>query len=171
MNAGKTGTTDNHADAWFDGYTRQLTTVVWMGYPRGEIPMLDVHGVEVAGATYPVPIWHEYMAAALWHRKALPFELPNKYPTWHYLTRGSYGSFGYYPTSTYSTTTTAPTTTTTVAPANPVTTTAAPKTPPHTTTVATPPPTSPPPPPAPTTTESPPSTTTESPPPSPGQAP
>ncbi len=76
--------------------------------------MLDVHGVEVAGATFPVPIWHEYMAAALWHRKALPFELPNKYPTWHYLTRGSYGSFGYYPTSTYSTTTTAPTTTTTV---------------------------------------------------------
>ena len=43
-NAGKTGTTENHADAWFDGYTRQLRTVVWMGYPKGEIPMLDVHG-------------------------------------------------------------------------------------------------------------------------------
>ena len=40
-NAGKTGTTENHADAWFDGYTRQLTTVVWMGYPKGEIPMLE----------------------------------------------------------------------------------------------------------------------------------
>ena len=49
----------------------QLATVVWMGYPRGEIPMLDVHGVAVAGATFPVPIWHEYMVAALWHRKAL----------------------------------------------------------------------------------------------------
>jgi membrane peptidoglycan carboxypeptidase len=165
VNAGKTGTTDNHADAWFDGYTRQLTTVVWMGYPRGEIPMLDVHGVAVAGATYPVPIWHEYMAAALWHHKALPFDLPNKYPTWHYLTRGSYGSFGYYPTTTY-TTTTAPTTTTTVAPSNPVTTTVVPKTRPHTPTVVTPPP----PPPAPATTEPSP-TTTASPPPSPGQAP
>jgi penicillin-binding protein 1A len=167
VNAGKTGTTDNHADAWFDGYTRQLTTVVWMGYPRGEIPMLDVHGVAVAGATYPVPIWHEYMASALWHHKALPFDLPNKYPTWHYLTRGNYGSFGYYPTTTY-TTTTAPTTTTTVAPSNPVTTTVVPKTRPHTPTVVTPPP--PPPPPAPTTTEPSP-TTTASPPPSPGQAP
>ena len=94
VNAGKTGTTDNHADAWFDGYTRQLATVVWMGYPKGEIPMLNVHGVAVAGATFPVPIWHEYMAAALWHHTALGFDLPDKYPTWHYLTRGRYGSFG-----------------------------------------------------------------------------
>ena len=39
-NGGKTGTTENHADAWFVGYTRQLSTVVWMGYPEGEIPML-----------------------------------------------------------------------------------------------------------------------------------
>ena len=38
-NAGKTGTTENFADAWFDGYTRDLSTVVWMGYPGGEIPM------------------------------------------------------------------------------------------------------------------------------------
>ena len=38
-----------------------------MGYPSGEIPMLDVHGQAVAGATFAVPIWHEYMAAALNH--------------------------------------------------------------------------------------------------------
>src|SRR5207245_10879228 len=50
VNAGKTGTTENHADAWFDGYTRQLSTVVWMGYPKGEIPMPDVPGGAVAGA-------------------------------------------------------------------------------------------------------------------------
>jgi len=112
-NAGKTGTTDNHADAWFDGYTRQLSTVVWMGYPKGEIPMLNVHGVAVAGATFPVPIWHEYMAAALAHRKALPFELPDAYPTWAYLKHGYYGSLGYaYPPSSATTTTTAETTTT-----------------------------------------------------------
>ena len=43
-NAGKTGTTSDHADAWFVGYTRDLSTAVWMGYPRGEIPMLSVHG-------------------------------------------------------------------------------------------------------------------------------
>jgi penicillin-binding protein 1A len=171
VNAGKTGTTENHADAWFDGYTRQLTTVVWMGYPGGEIPMLDVHGEAVAGATFPVPIWHDYMAAALWHRKALPFDLPNAYPTWHYLTRGSYGSFGYYPTTTYSTTTSATTTTTATAPpASPKTTTNTPQTTAHTTTAKTPPP-PPTPPPAPTTTEPASPTTTESPPPSPGQTP
>ena len=31
--AGKTGTTQNHANAWFAGHTPQLATVVWMGYP------------------------------------------------------------------------------------------------------------------------------------------
>jgi penicillin-binding protein 1A len=105
-NAGKTGTTENHADAWFDGYTRQLSTVVWMGYPKGEIPMLDVHGVAVAGATYPVPIWHEYMAAALYNRPSIPFPAPNAYPTWKPLTRGFYGSLGYVAPPVTSTTTT-----------------------------------------------------------------
>ena len=107
-NAGKTGTTENHADAWFDGYTRQLSTVVWMGYPKGEIPMLDVLGVAVAGATYPVPIWHEYMAAALWHRKVLDFPAPDKYPTWRPLTRGYYGSLGYVAPTTTAPVVTAP---------------------------------------------------------------
>ena len=124
-NAGKTGTTENHADAWFDGYTRQLSTVVWMGYPKGEIPMLNVHGQEVAGATFPVPIWHEYMAAALWHHKVLGFELPNHYPVWRSITRGNYGSFGYTQTyaPTYTQPSTSSTTTTTAAPPPAVTTT------------------------------------------------
>ncbi|HEX5450153.1 MAG TPA: transglycosylase domain-containing protein [Gaiellaceae bacterium] len=110
-NAGKTGTTDNHADAWFDGYTRQLATVVWMGYPSGEIPMVDVHGVEVAGATFPVPMWHEYMAAALKNQPALQFGTPSSYPTWRYYIHGVYGYLGAVATSTTTTTTTTPTTT------------------------------------------------------------
>jgi penicillin-binding protein 1A len=169
-NAGKTGTTENHADAWFDGYTRQLSTVVWMGYPKGEIPMTNVHGVAVAGATFPVPIWHAYMAAALWHHKELGFELPNKYPLYHSITRGSYGNFGSYYTPSYNSTPATPTTTTTSAPA--VTQPAAPPPKTHTTAPRTPPPTThappPPPPPAPTTTAPPepaPTTTTEPPPP------
>jgi penicillin-binding protein 1A len=110
-NAGKTGTTENHADAWFDGYTRQLSTVVWMGYPTGEIPMTSVHGLSVAGATFPVPIWHEYMAAALWHHKVIDFAAPDQYPTFRTLKKGYYGSLGYsYTPHTYTTTTT-PTTT------------------------------------------------------------
>ena len=51
--AGKTGTTDNYADAWFSGYTPRLEATVWIGYPRGEIPMLDVHGIAVSGPTFP----------------------------------------------------------------------------------------------------------------------
>ena len=37
-NAGKTGTTEDHADAWFVGYTRDLSTAVWMGYPKRRDP-------------------------------------------------------------------------------------------------------------------------------------
>jgi penicillin-binding protein 1A len=119
-NAGKTGTTDNHADAWFDGYTRQLSTVVWMGYQQGEIPMLDVHGQEVAGATYPVPIWHEYMAAALWNRPAIDFMTPSSYPNYSSLHKGDYGLVqSYYsPQPTY-TTPVSPAPTTTTAPPPP----------------------------------------------------
>jgi penicillin-binding protein 1A len=90
-NAGKTGTTEDHADAWFDGYTRDLSTVVWMGYPRGEIPMLDVHGEEVAGATFPVPIWHLYMQAAEQGKPVRQFPTPNAYPVYKPFTKGYWG--------------------------------------------------------------------------------
>jgi penicillin-binding protein 1A len=161
-NAGKTGTTENHADAWFDGYTRQLSTVVWMGYPKGEIPMTNVHGVSVAGATFPVPLWHDYMAAALWNRKVLAFPTPDKYPTWRTIDRGSYGYLGSYYTPTYSTTTTASPTSTAAAPS-----TTTPRSTPATTHAEKPKPapetTAPPPPPAtePTPSPPPPPTTTE----------
>ena len=63
--AGKTGTTDSYADAWFCGYTPSLETTVWMGYPRGEIPMLDVHGAAVSGPTLPATAWRLFMEQAL----------------------------------------------------------------------------------------------------------
>ncbi|HVU77193.1 MAG TPA: transglycosylase domain-containing protein [Gaiellaceae bacterium] len=164
--AGKTGTTENHDDAWYDGYTRQLATVVWMGYTKGEIPMTDVHGSTVQGATFAVPIWHQYMAAALWHHKVEAFPPPDTYPTWRSLPRGNYGYLGSYSTNTYTTTTTATTTTTsTTARSQPRVTTT------HTTTHAAPPPAhtttaeEPPPPPPTTTAPAPPVTTTETPPP------
>ncbi len=172
-NAGKTGTTENHADAWFDGYTKQLATVVWMGYQSGEIPMLDVHGESVQGATFAVPIWHDYMAAALWHRPAEQFSTPKHYPTYHYFQKGYYGSLGYVYTPTTATPTTATSSAATTAAPPPAHTTAAhtttqkqsttPTPPPPTTTEAPPPP--PPPPPPTTTSEPPPSTTVGNPPP------
>jgi penicillin-binding protein 1A len=62
--AGKTGTTDNFADAWFCGYTPSLEATVWMGYPRGEIPMLDVQGAAVSGPTLPATAWRLFMERA-----------------------------------------------------------------------------------------------------------
>ena len=56
--------------------------------------MLSVHGPEVAGATFPVPIWHEYMAAALWHRGPSPLDFlsPDAYPDLPPpITHGDYG--------------------------------------------------------------------------------
>ena len=62
--AGKTGTTDDYADAWFCGYTPSLEATVWMGYPKGEIPMLDVHGAAVSGPTLPATAWRLFMERA-----------------------------------------------------------------------------------------------------------
>ncbi|HEX4717854.1 MAG TPA: transglycosylase domain-containing protein [Thermoleophilaceae bacterium] len=62
--AGKTGTTDNFTDAWFVGYEPHLTTSVWVGYPKASIQMRSVHGIAVAGATFPSGIWHDFMNVA-----------------------------------------------------------------------------------------------------------
>jgi penicillin-binding protein 1A len=62
--AGKTGTTDNFNDAWFAGYTPRLSTSVWVGYPNALREMRGVHGVDVAGGTFPAQIWGSYMSVA-----------------------------------------------------------------------------------------------------------
>src|SRR4051794_28037361 len=62
--AGKTGTTDNFTDAWVVGYEPRLTTSVWVGYPNALVQMRSVHGIEVAGATFPSQIWHNFMNVA-----------------------------------------------------------------------------------------------------------
>jgi len=64
--AGKTGTTENYGDAWFVGYTPQLATAVWVGYPNRLRPMLtEYHGEPVAGGTFPAEIWHAFTQQAL----------------------------------------------------------------------------------------------------------
>ncbi len=63
--AGKTGTTDDFTDAWFVGYTPTLAAAVWVGYPSAAIPMTSVHGISVAGGTFPATIWGRFMGEAL----------------------------------------------------------------------------------------------------------
>jgi len=71
--AGKTGTTENYGDAWFVGYTPQLVTAVWVGYPDRLRPMLtDFHGGPVAGGTFPAAIWKSFTTSALAAMNARP---------------------------------------------------------------------------------------------------
>jgi penicillin-binding protein 1A len=64
--AGKTGTTTNYGDAWFVGWTPQLTTAVWVGYPDKLVPMSTLYdGGPVEGGTWPAIIWHSFMVQAL----------------------------------------------------------------------------------------------------------
>jgi penicillin-binding protein 1A len=62
--AGKTGTTDEYNDAWFDGYTPNLSAAVWVGYPDALREMRSVHGIQVAGGTFPAEIWNKFMQVA-----------------------------------------------------------------------------------------------------------
>ncbi|MDD6791047.1 MAG: penicillin-binding protein, partial [Thermobifida fusca] len=70
--AGKTGTTDDSASAWFAGYTPNLAGAVFVGDPRGpnQYPLRNVtlggrYYSVVYGATIPGPIWQETMREAV----------------------------------------------------------------------------------------------------------
>ncbi|HET7743735.1 MAG TPA: PBP1A family penicillin-binding protein [Gaiellaceae bacterium] len=112
--AGKTGTNENHEDAWFAGYTPALATTVWVGYTRGEIPMENVHGIAVAGGTFPAEIWRLFMQPALAGTQRIPFPEPDSWPVWKAFTRGRYALTydpNAHPATTDTTTTTQATTT------------------------------------------------------------
>jgi penicillin-binding protein 1A len=57
--AGKTGTTDEHRDAWFCGFVPQLAAAVWVGNDDDS----DMRGTY--GGDVPAPIWKRFMEAAL----------------------------------------------------------------------------------------------------------
>jgi penicillin-binding protein 1A len=77
--AGKTGTTENYGDAWFVGYTPQLATAVWVGYPNRLKPMLtEYHGQAVAGGTFPADIWRTF------NQLALAGTPPEAFPSYSY---------------------------------------------------------------------------------------
>jgi penicillin-binding protein 1A len=83
--AGKTGTTQDHRDAWFVGFTPKLTTAVWMGYinpDENEEPkkMQDVHGIKVTGGSFPAQIWGKYMKAATAGTEQGSFVQPGSFP-------------------------------------------------------------------------------------------
>jgi penicillin-binding protein 1A len=61
---GKTGTTDNNADAWFVGANEAVTVAVWVGYADGATPMLtEFGGAPVDGGTIPALIFNDVVSA------------------------------------------------------------------------------------------------------------
>jgi penicillin-binding protein 1A len=98
--AGKTGTTEEHSDAWFCGFTPQLSTTVWVGYPNARVPMTNVHGVSVTGGTFPALIWHRFMVAALDGHPALGFPEAKTEPVWRSSFERGHYSLGYVPAYT-----------------------------------------------------------------------
>ena len=76
--AGKTGTTDSCTNAWFVGYTPQLSTAVWMGHlTSNTTPLQGVDGVGcVYGGTLPAKTWGDYMGNALQGVPAVDFAAP-----------------------------------------------------------------------------------------------
>jgi len=58
--AGKTGTTNDHYDAWFTGYSPKLVAVTWVGFDKPRRL-----GRNETGGSTALPIWIKYMASAL----------------------------------------------------------------------------------------------------------
>src|SRR6185312_8161209 len=109
--AGKTGTTDDHADAWFCGYLPNLEATVWVGYPQGEIPMESVHGIAVAGGSFPAEIWRRFMEQAVRYSPPQDFPEPTTPAQFGYFKQGPWAFSGLAPQTTTGTTTSTETTT------------------------------------------------------------
>jgi len=72
--AGKTGTTDDYRNAWFIGYTPQLSTAVWVGNDDNS-PMRSV-----VGGTVPARIWAAFMRAAMEGMPVEDWDRPEGWP-------------------------------------------------------------------------------------------
>ncbi len=69
---GKTGTTPNWKDAWFAGFTKNMTTVVWMGFDDARKSL----GRNRAAAAVAAPVWMSYMKQILANTPDIPFHQP-----------------------------------------------------------------------------------------------
>jgi len=78
--AGKTGSSEDNADAWFVGYTPALSTAVWMGYSDSNTRSLrNIKGVSIVyGGTIPAATWKAFMGEAL--KNAPPADFPKPAP-------------------------------------------------------------------------------------------
>ncbi len=68
---GKTGTSNESRDVWFNGFTKDLATSVWVGYDDARPLLSPVRGREITGASGAIPVWVAFMkqAAALQNQR------------------------------------------------------------------------------------------------------
>ncbi|MEU6817351.1 transglycosylase domain-containing protein [Streptomyces sp. NPDC046860] len=76
--AGKTGTTDERKNAWFVGYTPNMSGAVWVGSARQDVKMINItiggsYHPLVFGGGVPGPIWRDAMSGALVGKDAPDF--------------------------------------------------------------------------------------------------
>lgn len=70
--AGKTGTSQNFHDAWFDGFNPDLVAITWMGYNNQRNLYRGEQGAKAA-----LPIWMDYMRVALQGKPDVPWPVPS----------------------------------------------------------------------------------------------
>ena len=73
--AGKTGSTNDHRDAWFNGYNDDLVANVWVGFDDFS-SLGRSNGVGEFGAQAALPMWIQFMRSALKGVSEKPFEMP-----------------------------------------------------------------------------------------------
>lgn len=72
---GKTGTTNDYKDAWFDGFTKDISASVWVGYDSN-VSMIDRQGRGLTGGSAAAPIWAYFMKKGLQGKSQVNFPVP-----------------------------------------------------------------------------------------------
>ena len=73
--AGKTGTTNDFKDAWFNGITKDLSVSVWVGFDKND-PMTDRNGKGLTGGRAAAPIWVFFLQQVLQGKNRVKFPVP-----------------------------------------------------------------------------------------------
>jgi membrane carboxypeptidase/penicillin-binding protein len=87
--AGKTGTSDDENDAWFVGFTNEVTVAVWVGYDNANSKRRTLGGGATGGGV-AVPIF-EPVIRAVWKDVAIPTQVRQVAPQWGFFGGGGFG--------------------------------------------------------------------------------
>ena len=74
--AGKTGTSDDYHDAWYTGFTPELSVSVWVGHDRG-VGMRDSRGRGITGGRGAAPVWADFMLKVTQGEPRREFTVPD----------------------------------------------------------------------------------------------